>query len=604
MFVTYMDKMAVVLDISSDEEFPLDELPKSFDYDYWIKEFIGMDDKELDDSDEVVVVGEVNPKEKSRSSKQTVKDVEDDCILLDRNPYNLVTSMNEKANGSDELQIVGEKGQIACRDYPHPRHLCAKFPFTSTPHERHCDQCHCYVCDSLAPCVRWGTGISSTDHCHATEKSDIWKIQRTNFKQGKTSPLIASKSFVTTAFLTPPLVNQVPPLVRLAPNSITQDRVSSPTKTSDSCLLNSIPQSQASGPRTIHACSSSLNSLSQNQDSQPNTMHACSTRTNLTGPGVIRHGTNQDSGFLSARSRHLPRQWLGVRNNVIQRDRANSVTSNLGSQFVPSHMMFKGAGTVGSALTINGSAVSSGDCNRTHVASQCSGYHTPRGVSNHRNPGRLDDVWPSTNLPSYTHPTSMHPNLDHAGESTVSSEPQGHSQPLSQVNDSQSFQQRIQGQYVHPSHADCQILDEYVNQFNIASQPVYQHGIQSENISGHGNHSQNAIKQTSHQGSQSQSAINADFSAYDFSWVESTSQINQPAAGSSHLGSTGSGTQLPPVMDSNTQFTGISNLSSLDFEFEDCLLENQSLPVVSDGLVPSELNILSPEPTPIDAARE
>lgn len=30
--------------------------------------------------------------------------------------------------------------QIACRDYPHPRHLCAKFPFGSTPHERHCDQ--------------------------------------------------------------------------------------------------------------------------------------------------------------------------------------------------------------------------------------------------------------------------------------------------------------------------------------------------------------------------------------------------------------------------------------------------------------------------------
>jgi hypothetical protein len=30
--------------------------------------------------------------------------------------------------------------QIACRDYPHPRHLCAKHPFSSTPHDRHCDQ--------------------------------------------------------------------------------------------------------------------------------------------------------------------------------------------------------------------------------------------------------------------------------------------------------------------------------------------------------------------------------------------------------------------------------------------------------------------------------
>lgn len=29
--------------------------------------------------------------------------------------------------------------QVACRDYPHPRHLCAKFPFSSTQHESRCD---------------------------------------------------------------------------------------------------------------------------------------------------------------------------------------------------------------------------------------------------------------------------------------------------------------------------------------------------------------------------------------------------------------------------------------------------------------------------------
>lgn len=29
--------------------------------------------------------------------------------------------------------------QIACRDYPHPRHHCVTFPFGTTPHEKHCD---------------------------------------------------------------------------------------------------------------------------------------------------------------------------------------------------------------------------------------------------------------------------------------------------------------------------------------------------------------------------------------------------------------------------------------------------------------------------------
>lgn len=29
--------------------------------------------------------------------------------------------------------------QLACRDYPHPRHLCGNFPFNSSPHEEYCD---------------------------------------------------------------------------------------------------------------------------------------------------------------------------------------------------------------------------------------------------------------------------------------------------------------------------------------------------------------------------------------------------------------------------------------------------------------------------------
>lgn len=28
---------------------------------------------------------------------------------------------------------------MACRDYPHSRHLCLKFPFHTTPHESYCE---------------------------------------------------------------------------------------------------------------------------------------------------------------------------------------------------------------------------------------------------------------------------------------------------------------------------------------------------------------------------------------------------------------------------------------------------------------------------------
>ena len=39
-------------------------------------------------------------------------------------------------------------------------------------------QCHCYVCDALAPCSQWGDGSLSTDHCHASDKEARWKSLR------------------------------------------------------------------------------------------------------------------------------------------------------------------------------------------------------------------------------------------------------------------------------------------------------------------------------------------------------------------------------------------------------------------------------------------
>ncbi|KAL4369600.1 hypothetical protein GQ457_05G018780 [Hibiscus cannabinus] len=45
--------------------------------------------------------------------------------------------------------------KVACRDYPHSRHLCLQFSFNTTLHDGYCDLCYCYVCDSAAPCEAW-----------------------------------------------------------------------------------------------------------------------------------------------------------------------------------------------------------------------------------------------------------------------------------------------------------------------------------------------------------------------------------------------------------------------------------------------------------------
>ncbi|KAM7496159.1 hypothetical protein LguiA_020573 [Lonicera macranthoides] len=127
--------------------------------------------------------------------KFLVKDLDDDeCVILDGDPDKPVDIKNNGINESDDLLVVGENGQVACRDYPHPRYLCANFPFSSTPHKRHCDLCHCYICDSLAPCFHWGMGISFTDHCNATNKGASWKLLRKSWKNKDKAPLSVTTS--------------------------------------------------------------------------------------------------------------------------------------------------------------------------------------------------------------------------------------------------------------------------------------------------------------------------------------------------------------------------------------------------------------------------
>lgn len=118
---------------------------------------------------------------------------DDDCCILDFNPFeSAVTDLANKlslGNGNsddheeDDLSILAEKGEIACRDFPHSRHQCAEFLFDNTPHESFCSQCYCYVCDTPAPCTRWKGFLHS--HCHASDRLSMWKDLRSSRRKSE-----------------------------------------------------------------------------------------------------------------------------------------------------------------------------------------------------------------------------------------------------------------------------------------------------------------------------------------------------------------------------------------------------------------------------------
>ncbi|WJX79111.1 hypothetical protein P8452_62262 [Trifolium repens] len=233
----------------------------SVDTDF-IKQFL--EDEELN---EVAVSGEVNKPNGVIVIDDDDDDNDDgDCIVLDCDPENQVKCVNDSPTGSDELCVVGEKGKIACRDYPHPRHHCANFPYSTTPHEKHCGQCHCYVCDSPAPCLKWGNGLLPTDHCHATDKLETWKTLRRDSKLVKTAPLPDSTKYGTSVGVVSSQNINVFPL----PASVMVPRPGTITTTQLSS--NSVPTNRVL--RSTAARLLSANPIPQNQASQPITMNA------------------------------------------------------------------------------------------------------------------------------------------------------------------------------------------------------------------------------------------------------------------------------------------------------------------------------------------
>ncbi|XP_042440069.1 uncharacterized protein LOC122025338 [Zingiber officinale] len=224
------DHGAVVIDISSDDEEEEQDL--------------GLGGRRDEETDEVVVLDAL-PAPFVKRLKQSgefvgggLVDDDDDCLVLESDPDKPVLVESDQGRGGDDLLIVAEKGQLACRDYPHPRHLCANFPFISSLHEKYCKLCHCYVCDSPAPCNYWANGDLTTDHCNSTDKEPSWRALRQSFKLVATHSQMykdnSSSGFPTFRGRAPPIhhSNSNPILASISQSNLLQPCSTTPiTKT-------------------------------------------------------------------------------------------------------------------------------------------------------------------------------------------------------------------------------------------------------------------------------------------------------------------------------------------------------------------------------------
>ncbi|MCD7459308.1 hypothetical protein HAX54_040587 [Datura stramonium] len=261
---------------------------------------------------------------------------------------------------------------VACRDYPHPRHLCAKFPFGSTPHERHCDQCHCYVCDTLAPCVYWRTGISSTAHCHATDKDRFWKAQRQSTrKSDKVFPLV-TPGRGTSVSVPPPVANQAPGFIPRLPNYP--------------------PHNQTFRQAPIRPCSMS------------------------SSPGLPNSTRQQSTALRDKFHSHVVSQQLrNASINVNPGDKRHNV-GHMGPQFLTGRTAFKRAGSSGHAFDRPG----------YNSSSTCS---VPQFVRTHSSMSRWQVPCGSRPVGSNKYIASSQHNAGILGASAASYQPQLHRQP-------------------------------------------------------------------------------------------------------------------------------------------------------------------------------
>ncbi|CAI9774404.1 unnamed protein product [Fraxinus pennsylvanica] len=615
----------VILEISSDDEASFDDGGGGGGEDHdWLSELLDEVDGGTDDSDDVVFVDEVVVKPKKprlsspNSSAKTVNynggyDDDDECVILDGDPDKLLAVENSKVDdeGSDDLLVVGEKGQVACRDFPHPRHLCVTFPFASTPHDTHCDRCHCYVCDSLAPCVHWSSSISSIDHCHATDKEEFWRAQRKSMKESdKTQPITNVVPHVSPVQSLPPVqanslaqnqdFNQVTVRPRThfgIPNITNQGR--------SQASRSALPGYQSHLVRQqLHSSTHNRSDFSRTRrhtvgSRGPQFITPC-TAFKKSGPAQVdsvndRRGYGlSKNNYMSQFSNNPPLPWCHA-----SRGKVHTSVSDC-ANFAPHEPQMSSQTPLSSPVTnaIPSQPQVSSQQYRSNplqpqIASQpyvsnhfqnttipqCSLVSRPNGGNAFHPVSSQSRV---TN-PLYTGNTFEHPlspmssqrNMDSSCGRFISSQPQGYTDPTSLPNGQNIFQQENQMQ----SGLDSNCAD-----FGFSWVPP---------ISG-------SNQQIPAGSSQLQNPVPANNFLYQSVAKEDDAQFQSvPAEDNSYVHVPEDSFSL--VDDINSRFPGITDPDSLDFQFDTWMFENQSVPGALEVSVPPGLNAYSPEPGTIDA---
>lgn len=165
------------------------------------------------------------------------------------------------------------------------------------------------MCDSLAPCPHWGTGVNSIDHCHASDKDEYWRAERKHVK------------------------NSDKPVKKIGkPVTDMRTRFDSFFKSVQENPI-SLPQNQGFNPVTIRPCnlSSSLNSpnpMVSRVRSQPqpgNVALRCNPRSMLgavqshprnNNPAAPRVALGNKSHWRSNNPQPFP-QRAGIKRNAV-----------------------------------------------------------------------------------------------------------------------------------------------------------------------------------------------------------------------------------------------------------------------------------------------
>lgn len=102
----------MIFDISSDEE-PVLGGHEDDDGD-WLSRVLGAVDSQMltGDSDDVVFVGEVNPRKKLASAVRNGGGFSDDCVVLEEDPDRTSELPSDSKEDSDDCLVIGEKGQV------------------------------------------------------------------------------------------------------------------------------------------------------------------------------------------------------------------------------------------------------------------------------------------------------------------------------------------------------------------------------------------------------------------------------------------------------------------------------------------------------------